>query len=128
MEVLPREKKILIVDDNPHMCSLLADILEIFNYQGVKAKDGEEALSLLRKEKDFELVITDLRMPNLGGMDLLKSIKGENPSLPVVIITAFGKSDTKKDVMAAKADGYLAKPFRVNEIEDLLKQLLHYSK
>jgi DNA-binding NtrC family response regulator len=125
---LPKEKKILIVDDNPHMCNLLVDILEMFGYQGIKAKDGEEALSLLKKEKNFELVITDLRMPNLGGMDLLKSIKGEDPSLPVVVITAFGKSDTKDDVMAAKADGYLAKPFKVNEIEDLLKQLFHYSK
>lgn len=124
---MPKEKKILIVDDNPHMCNLLVDILEIFDCRGIKAKDGEEALGLLRKE-NFELVITDLRMPNLGGMDLLKSIKEEDPSLPVVVITAYGKSDTQKDVMAAKADGYLAKPFKVNEIEDLLKKLLNYSK
>ena len=121
------EKKILIVDDNPHMCNLLNDILEIFDYQGVKAKDGEEALGFLKKN-DYQMVITDLRMPNLGGMDLLKKIKDENPSLPVVVITAFGKSDTQKDVMAARADGYLAKPFKVNEIEDLLKKLLSYSK
>lgn len=124
---MSREKKILIVDDNPHMCNLLVDILELFNCQGIKAKDGEEALSLLKKE-NVELVITDLKMPNLGGMDLLKSIKEEDPSLPVVVITAFGKADTQKDVMAARADGYLAKPFKVNEIEDLLKRLLNYSK
>ena len=124
---MSREKKILIVDDNPHMCNLLVDILEIYDYQGFKAKDGEEALSRLRNES-FDLVITDLRMPNLGGMDLLKSIKEENPSLPVVVITAFGKSDTEKDVLAAKADGYLAKPFKVNEIEDLLKRVLNPSK
>ena len=122
-----KEKKILIVDDNPHMCNLLADILEIFNYQGIKAKDGEEALVFLKKD-NYDMVITDLRMPNLGGMDLLKTIKDENPSLPVVIITAFGKSDTQQDVMAAKADGYLAKPFKVDEIENLLKKLLNYSK
>lgn len=125
---MPKGKKILIVDDNPHMCNLLADILEIFNYQGIKAKDGEEALSLLRKENDFELVITDLKMPNLGGMDLLKSIKEGNPSLPVVVITAFGKSNTRKDVMAARADGYLTKPFKVQEIENLLKALLSSSE
>ena len=124
---MSREKKILIVDDNPHMCNLLVDILEIYDYQGFKAKDGEEALSRLRNEK-FDLVITDLRMPNLGGMDLLKSIKEENPSLPVVVITAFGKSDTERDVLAARADGYLAKPFKVNEIENLLKGLLRSSR
>ena len=124
---MSREKKILIVDDNPHMCNLLVDILEIYDYQGFKAKDGEEALSRLRNEK-FDLVITDLRMPNLGGMDLLKSIKEENPSLPVVVITAFGKSDTERDVLAARADGYLAKPFKVNEIEDLLNRVLSHSK
>lgn len=123
---MARDRKILIVDDNPHMCNLLTDILEIFDYQGITAKDGEDALSHLRKES-FDLVITDLRMPNLGGMDLLKSIKEENPSLPVVIITAYGKSDTERDVLAAKADGYLAKPFKVNDIENLLKRLLSYS-
>ena len=124
---MPEEKKILIVDDNPHMCNLLNDILEIFDYHGVKAKDGEEALGFLKKD-NYVMVITDLRMPNLGGMDLLKMIKDENPDLPVVIITAFGKSDTKEDVMAARADGYLAKPFKVNEIEELLKKLLSYSR
>lgn len=124
---MSREKKILIVDDNPHMCNLLADILEIFNYQGIKAKDGEEALVFLKKD-NYDMVITDLRMPNLGGMDLLRTIKDENPSLPVVVITAFGKSDTQQDVLAAKADGYLAKPFKVDEIEELLKKLLNYSK
>lgn len=124
---MSREKKILVVDDNPHMCNLLVDILEIYDYQGFKAKDGEEALSRLRNES-FDLVITDLRMPNLGGMDLLKSIKEENPSLPVVVITAFGKSDTERDVLAARADGYLAKPFKVNEIENLLKGLLRSSR
>ncbi len=124
---MSREKKILIVDDNPHMCNLLADILEIFNYQGIKAKDGEEALVFLKKD-NYDMVITDLRMPNLGGMDLLKTIKDEKPSLPVVVITAFGKSDTQQDVLAAKADGYLAKPFKVDEIEELLKKLLNYSK
>lgn len=121
------DKKILIVDDNPHMCNLLTDILEIFDYQGITAKDGEDALSHLRKES-FDLVITDLRMPNLGGMDLLKSIKEENPSLPVVVITAYGKADTERDVLAARADGYLAKPFKVNDIENLLKGLLKRSK
>lgn len=121
------ERKILIVDDNPHMCNLLVDILEIFDCRGVTAKDGEEALSRLKNE-NFDLVITDLRMPRLGGMDLLKSIKEEKPSLPVVIITAYGKSETQKDVLAARGDGYLAKPFRVNEIEGLLKKLLSHSK
>ena len=124
---MPKEQKILIVDDNPHMCNLLVDILEIFDYHGSKARDGEEALSRLRNES-FDLVITDLRMPNLGGMDLLKSIKEENPSLPVVVITAFGKADTQKDVLAARADGYLTKPFKVNEIENLLKGLLRSSR
>lgn len=124
---MSREKKILVVDDNPHMCNLLVDILEIYDCQGFKAKDGEEALSRLRNES-FDLVITDLRMPNLGGMDLLKSIKEQNPSLPVVVITAYGKSETEKDVLAARADGYLAKPFKVNEIEDLLNRVLSHSK
>jgi len=67
-------KKILIVDDNPNMSTLLSDILEIFDFQGFHAGDGNEALDQLRHGK-YDMVFTDLRMPNMDGIDLLKAIK-----------------------------------------------------
>jgi DNA-binding NtrC family response regulator len=122
---MPKSNQILIVDDNPHMSSLLSEILDFFDYRGVGAHDGEEALRIL-KEECFEMVITDLRMPRMDGMDLLHSIKAEFPQLPVVVITGFGTDSSKADAFAAKADGFLAKPFKVDQIKQLLKKHLGY--
>ena len=120
---MPKEKKVLIVDDNPNMSSLLSDILEIFECKSVCAPDGEEALKCLKNEK-FDMVITDLRMPKMHGINLLKTVKENYPSLPVVVITGFSGDTTKDEAIDAQADGFLAKPFRVNDIQGLLEKLL----
>jgi DNA-binding NtrC family response regulator len=124
---MSRTRQILIVDDNPHMSSLLADTLEFFSYQGIAAKDGEEALRKL-EEKSFDMVITDLRMPKMGGMDLLRTIKDKFPNLPVVVITGFGTDSSKSDAFSARADGFLSKPFRIDEIQELLQKHLGYKE
>ncbi|MFQ6031946.1 MAG: response regulator [Candidatus Zixiibacteriota bacterium] len=124
---MSRTNQILIVDDNPHMCSLLADTLEFFDYKGIVAKDGEEALHKL-SEDCFDMVITDLRMPRMGGMDLLRTIKDQFPELPVVVITGFGTEVSKDDALSAHADDFLSKPFKVDEIQELLKKHLGYKE
>ncbi len=122
---MAQTNQILIVDDNPHMSGLLSDILDFFNYKAVGAKDGEEALKILN-EQSFDMVITDLRMPKMGGMDLLHTIKDKFPHLPVVVITGFGTDSSRSDAFAAHADGFLAKPFKVEQIKELLKKHLGY--
>jgi CheY-like chemotaxis protein len=116
-------KRILIVDDNPNMSVLLSDILEIFDFQGAHAQDGSEALEKLRRHK-YDLVFTDLRMPNMDGLDLLKAIKSEHPEMPVVVVTGYSDANTKEEVISERADGFLSKPFKVNEIQFLLSSLL----
>jgi two-component system response regulator PilR (NtrC family) len=122
---MSRTNQILIVDDNPHMTSLLAETLEFFDYRGIAATDGEEALHKL-KEDSFDMVITDLRMPRMGGMDLLRTIKDGFPYLPVVVITGFDAEASKGDALSAHADGFLSKPFKVDEIKELLQKHLGY--
>jgi DNA-binding NtrC family response regulator len=122
---MAKTNQILIVDDNPHMSSLLSEILDFFDFRGVGAQDGEEALKILENER-FDMVITDLRMPRMGGMDLLHTLKSKFPKLPVVVITGFGTDSSKEDAFAAKADGFLAKPFKVDQIKELLKRHLGY--
>lgn len=122
---MAKTHQVLIVDDNPHMSSLLSDILDFFDYKAVGAKDGEEALKLLT-DKSFDMVITDLRMPRMGGMDLLRSIKEKFSGLPVVVITGFGTDSSRSDALTAQADGFLPKPFKVEEIKELLKKHLGY--
>ncbi len=116
-------KRILIVDDNPNMSVLLSDILEIFDFKGSYAGDGAEALEKLRRGK-YDMVFTDLRMPKMGGLDLLKAIKAEHPGLPVVVVTGYSMADTRDEVLSERADGFLSKPFKVNEIQSLLTSLL----
>jgi two-component system response regulator PilR (NtrC family) len=124
---MAQTNKILIVDDNPHMSSLLSDILDFFDYKAAGAQDGEKALEILEKES-FDMVITDLRMPKMGGMDLLRTIKDKFPHLPVVVITGFGTDSSQSDAFDAHADGFLAKPFKVEEIKKLLKEHLGYQE
>jgi DNA-binding NtrC family response regulator len=116
-------KKILIVDDNPNMSTLLSDILEIFDFVGCHASDGDEALEQLRCNK-YDMVFTDLRMPKMDGFDLLRAIKSEHPGLPVVMVTGYSAAETRNEAMSEKADGFLNKPFKVNEIQSLLTSLL----
>ena len=83
-----RQKKILVVDDEPAIVSTLKDSLEALGYQSVGASNGKEALQLVDKDA-FDLVITDIRMPEKSGIDLLHQLKERHPELPVVIITGY---------------------------------------
>jgi len=114
---------VLVVDDDDRIRSLLMDTLSALGYQALGAKNGEEALTLLETEK-LDLVITDVRMPKVNGLSLLKNIKHRNPLLPVLIITGYNFTYTKDQAMESGADGFLAKPFRIGKIEELIRKAL----
>ncbi len=118
-----RLKKILVVDDDDELRNMLQEVLSSLDYFPIGVEDGEQALKQL-KIQDFDLVISDIRMPNMDGMTLLKNIKQTSPELPVVIITAFPTSCPSQKAMQEGADGYLAKPFRIERIDELMHDLL----
>ncbi len=115
-------KSILIVDDNPNMSSLLSEMLEIFDFESVSARDGNEALEQLENAK-FSLVITDMRMPNMTGLELLEKVKEKFPKLPVVMISGYSLNEIENSSQL-RPDGFLAKPFMMSDIEKLLNSLL----
>lgn len=115
--------KILIVDDNPNMASLLSEMLEIFDYESTRAGDGIEAMEQV-EQNDFSLVITDMRMPRMSGLDLLQKLKDTNPKLPVVLISGYALDEEGSDVLTNLADGFLNKPFKMSDIEKLLKDVI----
>ncbi len=118
-----KNKKVLIVEDNPNMSDLLSDILlQCLDLKSQKAQDGEDALTIL-KEGTFDLVITDLRMPKMNGRELLKALKQDFPLLPVVVITGYENEYDPED--EPKPDGFLFKPFKVQQIKELLSGLLN---
>jgi CheY-like chemotaxis protein len=116
-------KAILIVDDNPNMSTLLAEMFEIFDYESVRASGGMEALEELEKGS-FSMVITDLRMPNMTGLELLEKVKEKYPKLPVVLISGYSVEGCDVEDGTVKPDGFLAKPFMMSDIEKLLNSLL----
>jgi two-component system response regulator PilR (NtrC family) len=87
-------------------------------------EDGEEALNQL-KIQDFDLVISDIRMPKMNGLALLKNIKKTDSQTPVVMITGFPSTCPVQKAMQEGADGYLAKPFRIEKIDELMRELLY---
>jgi len=121
---IPGRKKILVVDDEPDVVSTLIESLEALGYQAKGAPNGKEALNAIKTE-DFDLVISDIRMPEKNGIDLLRDIKAGNPDLPVVIITGYTLAYPPEQAVREGADGYVAKPFRINQIDDLLAKLLY---
>ena len=115
------KQQILIVDDNPNMSSLLAEMLEIFEFSSKRAGNGQEALDILNRD-DFSMVITDLRMPEMSGSELLKNIKEKFPQLPVVVISGYNLAEEEDTLMATLADGFINKPFKMIDIEKLLQK------
>ncbi len=118
-------KKILIVDDEPKLRKLLQLILSEIDTLPLTASDGEKALKIIAEE-DPDIVITDLKMPGMNGMDLLKTIKKKFPEKQVIIITAYGSIDSAVAAMKEGAADYITKPFEVEDIKIKVKNLLRY--
>ena len=118
-----RKGRILIVDDDPHLLGLLTDTLDSIGYDTLSAQDGIEALDVLRHDEAdrFDLLITDIKMPNMDGLSLLKRIRRHYPRLPVLFITGYASDEM---VAQAGPDGYLAKPFRIERLEELIEDTL----
>ncbi len=117
-------KTILIVDDNPNMSSLLVEMLEVFQYEALRAADGHDALKQLEENKNVSMVITDMRMPKMTGLELLQAVKERKPNIPVVLISGYSIEEDDSNTVQSKADGFLNKPFMMADIEKLLSSLL----
>ncbi|MGE3153942.1 MAG: sigma-54-dependent transcriptional regulator [Nitrospiraceae bacterium] len=116
-------EKILVVDDEPSLRDVLGIMLKKAGYTTTLAADGEEAVSQLNKEI-YDLVITDLKMPGVGGMEVLKAVKSASPDTVVLVITAFGSPDTAVEAMKLGAYDYLTKPFQVDEVQLIIRNAL----
>ena len=115
---------ILIVDDEASMRLLLQAILEGEGYEVTPARDGKEAAALIQKRK-FDLIISDARMPQMDGMELLKFAREQAPETPVVILTAFGSIENAVDAIKMGAADYLTKPLdNPDELRRLTSRIL----
>jgi len=116
-------RTILVVDDEPNICSVLSSALTDEGYQVLTAPDGEQALRLLRRQP-VHLLFTDMLMPNIGGLDLLRRARQLQPGLPVVVITAYGSVPSAVEAMKGGALDYLTKPFDLEQVKVVTRRAL----
>lgn len=109
-------ERILIVDDEEGMRRLLGRILTREGYDTTTAANGADALRLVANER-FDLVVTDIKMPEMDGLQLLQEIRQYEPSLPVIVITAYGTVENAVQALRAGAYDYITKPFEADEIK-----------
>ncbi|HET6675696.1 MAG TPA: sigma-54 dependent transcriptional regulator [Nitrospiraceae bacterium] len=116
-------EKILVVDDEQSMRDVLSIMLKRAGYGVTVASDGEEAIEHIHKEL-FDLVITDLRMPKVDGLEVLKAVKASSPETVVLVITAFASAESAVEAMKHGAYDYLTKPFQVDEVQLIIRNAL----
>ncbi|KQT24277.1 two-component system response regulator [Chryseobacterium sp. Leaf405] len=115
--------KVLIIEDNARVSALLKRGLESQGYQIYISEDAEDALVMVERIS-FDLVITDIMLPQMNGIELSKIIKQKNPDLPIIMLTALGTIDEKIEGFDAGADDYMVKPFEIRELYARIKAVL----
>ncbi|MBL7128908.1 MAG: sigma-54-dependent Fis family transcriptional regulator [Ignavibacteria bacterium] len=114
---------ILIVDDESAQRLILSGHLKQKGFNVLEAASGNDALSIVN-EKLIDIIITDFKMPDITGLDLLKKVKATNPEITVVIVTAFGTIETAVKAMKEGAYDYLTKPIDLDELDLVIKKIL----
>jgi len=111
---------ILVVDDELLIRDLLYDFFTGQGWDIAVAEDGERALDMLRSRK-FDLVLSDIRMPQMDGLALNTHVKEELPGLPVVLMTGYPSVETAVSALRGKVDDYIIKPFNINQLYKLVE-------
>jgi len=120
---MPEVERLLIVDDDSSMRMALYESLTSCGYEVETAENGAEALARFKSGR-FAGVVTDMRMPKMSGMEVLKGVKRISPETPVIIITAYGTVSTAVDAMKEGASEFIMKPFSLDDLEFAVKNVL----
>jgi len=113
--------RVLFVDDEDELVGAVVERLELRQIQATGATSGEQALALLEKQ-DFDVVVLDVRMPGLGGLDVIKRIKSTHPDLEVVLLSGHGSSEDVDEGLRLGAADYLQKPVDLDVLIKILRE------
>ena len=120
---MKKEKlRVLLVDDEKEFVESLSERLELRNLKAKVAYDGEQALQAVQEDKP-DVMILDLRMPGIDGIEVLRKMKKDHPKVPVVILTGHGTDKDKKEVLRLGASAYLQKPVDVDQLVGTLHKV-----
>ncbi len=120
-------ERIAVVDDDLSLCHFLKKTLSQKGYQIVTCHNGSDALAIVDKQ-ETDLILLDNKLPDRTGIEVLSEIKRNHPKIPIIIMTAFGTTDTAIDAMRFGAFDYILKPFELEEISELVAKGLEASK
>ena len=119
---MPYRFRILVVDDEPAQRELISGFLKKQAFDVVVAESGAKALELFRQET-IDLILTDQKMPNMSGLDLLQAVRAINPENPVILMTAFGSIEAAVSAIQGGATDYLTKPLHLDELLYRIRQV-----
>lgn len=119
--------RVLVIDDEEEMCKLVKDDFEMRGIEVVTSYSALEALSILQK-MTVDVVVTDLNMPHINGLELCKTLSEKYPELPVIVLTAFGSMDTAIDALRAKAFDFVTKPVEMEVLAASVNKAYEYAQ
>ncbi len=123
----PVASRVLVVDDERASRLNIIDLLTMEHFTVEEAEDGESALRLITTQP-FDVVLLDIRMPKMNGLDVLKQVKKSHPNLPIIMFTAIGTSERAIEAMKMGAFDYVAKPFDVEELLAIVRRAIEYRR
>ena len=113
---------VLVIDDNEGFRKLLAETLTLWGYNAAEAVDGEQALTIVEQFSP-DLIIVDLDMPNMNGLEFTRQVKEINPHFPVIMVTAFAKFYTSDEITASHPDEFLQKPVHMDKLLEVIQRM-----
>ncbi len=120
---MDKQIKILVVDDEPEICYLIEKILKREGYQVDVSFSGMEALQMIRRF-NYHLLLTDLEMPEVDGIELTRKAKKQHPEIRVIMVTGNATVDIAIRSLRHKIDGYIRKPFNISKLRKVVRQTL----
>jgi putative nucleotidyltransferase with HDIG domain len=121
------QEKVLIIDDEDFILKLTEDILAKSHYLVKTTSDGKEGLNLLKTDK-FDLLLTDIQMPGINGLDIIRHVREDNKELPIIVITGHGTLDIAIDSLRLGAQGFILKPFTPAELRNAVAEALEKTR
>jgi putative nucleotidyltransferase with HDIG domain len=121
------QERILVIDDEDFILQLSRDILTKSNYDVKTVSDGNIGIKLVEDEK-FDLLLTDIKMPNIDGLDVIRHIRSGNKEIPIIVITGHGTLDTAINALRLGAQGFILKPFTPLELRNAVAEALEKTR
>ncbi len=122
-----KQRKILVVDDEPKICHLIEELLKLEGYLVDVSFSGTDALERI-KDCDYQMLITDLKMPGIDGLELIAKAKEQNPEIRTIMVTGYTTVDTAVQSLRHGVDDYIKKPFNIFELKEAVEQVFNTSQ